>query len=259
MRNWLYNGVFLALVMAGLSSCGGGGAAKTITTEDFCDDKAAAECSGAAPHCGNNESKCKTARKAVCLTAVDAAMVGQRKFTAANISLCISQSTNVYKSMTAISPTQLNMMDDACAYVFQGNGAKLDTCDTKYDCQTGLICDKGRCATKIAKNKGDLCSDPGAICNAGSICKKDDANGVFACAAKGGANEACDADTNPCIEALHCAGGTCVNRATSGMDCMSNDDCATAVPYCDDSIGNKCDLGLNLGPGSKACMQFGEP
>ena len=109
----------------------------------------------------------------------------------------------------------------------------------------------------IAKNSGDMCSDAGAICNPGSICKKDEASAFFKCVAKGGVTEACDSDTNPCIEALRCTEGKCAARAMSGEACMSNDDCATAVPFCDDSIGNKCDQGLNLGPGSAACAKFG--
>ena len=254
MRNWLFSGLFLAVALIGCG--GGGGNTRAVTADDFCDDKAAAECADVAGRCGNNMVNCVTARKAVCLQFVEGAMSPTRKFKVANMATCLSQTKNVYKNVL-ITPAQQATMDDACSYVFQGDAAKLEPCETKYDCKTGLICDKGLCATKIAKNKDDLCSDPGAICNAGSICSKDADSGVFKCVAKGGAGEACDNDTNPCLEALRCSAGMCVARAMSGEACMSNDDCATTVPFCDDSIGNKCDQGLNLGPGSAACAKFG--
>jgi hypothetical protein len=183
-------------------------------------------------------------------------MSATRKFKTANMATCLNQTRTTYKSLL-VTPMLQSTMDDACNYVFQGDADKLEACENKYDCKTGLICDKGFCATKIAKAKGEMCNDKGAICNAGSICKMDAASGAFQCVAKGAANEACDSDTNPCIEALRCSEGKCVARAMSGEACMSNDDCATAVPYCDDSIGNKCDQGLNLGPGSAACAKFG--
>src|SRR4029079_19204397 len=61
----------------------------------------------------------------------------------------------------------------------------------------------------------------------------------------------------PCLEALRCSGGSCVDRVALGGTCASNDDCATAAPYCNHYAGNRCGLGLSFAEGSASCEDFG--
>ena len=71
------------------------------------------------------------------------------------------------------TPTDLADMDDVCAYVFQGDSTT--TCTVKYDCAGNKICDKGFCADKVTKNKGQPCGNPGEVCATGSYCAPDPA------------------------------------------------------------------------------------
>ena len=251
MMNWLGKGVLVAMVVAG---CGGGGGGTTVTVADFCAQKADKECQ-VVDSCGTaDKPTCLVARKAECMTLAADAQVAPRIFRAANISACINQTSSVYATKGTITPMQLDMMNEACQYVFQGDVAESSPCKVKYDCTGTLICDKGVCAKKTTKNATELCGNPGEICNTGSICTMMGA--VYKCLPKGMLAAMCD-ETTPCLETLHCVGGKCAERAAVGGACTSNGDCASTVPYCDPYIGNKCDKGLTFGGGAAACAAFG--
>jgi hypothetical protein len=242
--------------------CGGGGGSKQQTVSDFCDQYAAAVCN-VVDACGNTPTKdtCKSTEHTNCMSLASAATAANvRVFTPANMANCINMTTTIYKQSTPITPTQLDAQADACQYVFQGTVAKGMPCTSKYDCMGmgSVVCDKGVCATKLPKNKGDGCSDPGAICAAGSFCQKA-MNGFFMCVAKGAANATCD-DMNPCIESLRCSGGKCTDLVAAGGKCTANSDCVNAAPFCDPfaSMGT-CDTGLRFAPGSASCDQFASP
>jgi hypothetical protein len=252
MRNLLW---VVTLIGAGAAACGGGGSSKPPTVADFCTQKATAECQVTAS-CGANPTMadCLAQRAAIC-TAYAGAIASPRAFTPANIGKCINITKSVYAKTTAITPTDLSMVDDACNYVFQGPVEKNAPCTVKYDCTGSLVCDKGKCATLANKNKGDQCMDFGAICVAGSYCAPD-INGVLTCTAKGGQGATCDAAT-PCLESLRCTGGKCADRVPAGGACVSSNDCAIpSAPYCDTFAGNLCDTGLMFAPGSPSCTGF---
>ncbi|HEY2904040.1 MAG TPA: hypothetical protein VGL59_25860 [Polyangia bacterium] len=244
-----------ALATATISGCGGGGGSTAVTPTDFCAQVATKECQVVNKCAILDMNACLTARKAVCMDQVTQRQVAPRVFRAANISACVNQVNAVYSTNGTIMPSQIDMMNDACEYVFQGDVKESSPCSVKYDCTGTLICDKTLCAKKVVKNLNDLCGNPGEICNTGSYCSM--MGSVYKCVAKHMVDEACDNDTNPCLESLRCLAGKCAARAAAGAACTSDDDCATAVPYCDPYTGNKCDLGLSFGGGAAACAAFG--
>ena len=69
----------------------------------------------------------------------------------------------------ASGANSLRRMNDACNYVFQGDGeVNVDMCDVKYDCKDKVICDKGFCA--MSKNVTTTCGNPGDVCPTGQFC-----------------------------------------------------------------------------------------
>jgi hypothetical protein len=238
------------------AACGGGGSAKPLTTNDFCDMKASAECQ-VAGICAVQMSDCETARKNDCMTFVSMASVNPRAFVAGNVGACISITRSVY-AKNLITPTDLAQVDDTCNYVFQGNVADLaDPCTTKYDCKNkSSICDKGKCAPPMPKGANAQCSDIGAVCGATQYCKT--VGAVTMCVNKIAANAACDA-MNPCDDSkmLACKGGTCASQVGQGMSCAADAECLSTAPYCNPYAGGKCSTGLTFSAGANSCNAFG--
>ena len=106
-------------------------------------------------------------RMTVCTMFVaDAKASGTRFFTEGNVSNCINKTKSVYAKTAPITPTDMNDVGDACNYVFQGKAKLTEACAVKWDCaDKSHICDKTFCAPKVTKNSGDLCGNPGEICN----------------------------------------------------------------------------------------------
>lgn len=244
------------LALAGAATCGGG-SSKPTTLADFCSQKAAAECQVSA-QCGATLTmmSCETERTNVCMQFA-ATIQAPRVFVPGNVGACVNQAKSVYAKTTAITPTDLAAVTDKCNYVFQGNVAAKGACTVKYDCTGTQICDKGFCATQMNKNKGDGCSDLGAVCTTGAYCLKDNTTSTYSCVAKGDRGATCGAAT-PCLENLRCAGGTCTDRVAATGACTTSDDCVSTAPYCDPFAGSTptCDTGLQFAPGSGSCSGF---
>ena len=255
---WKVLGSF-ALGTALLAGCGGGGSATPITPDDLCAQKADKECQ-VVSRCGNvTKPNCVAQRKALCLTVAASSTTAVRKFRPGTVASCVNKANTVY-AKTTITPTDLADLDNICAYVFQGDSAT--TCTVKYDCAGGVdakICDKGQCSTKVVKNKGQGCANPGEVCNpADSYCANAAGASSPTCLAKALQSEACSA-TIPCIPTMRCDSGTntCVPRAMATESCGTSEDCATAAPYCDPYIGHKCDVGLSFAAGALTCVDYG--
>src|SRR5690349_308396 len=171
----------VAAIASLLAGCGGGGGGKQTTEADFCAQKADAECQ-VTDRCVSDKTKCLSQRTATCTAfAADAKASGTRFFTASNVGDCINKTKSTYAKST-ITPTDMATMNDACSYVFQGTAKKTEACTVKFDCaDKSQICDKGLCAPKVTKNSGDLCGNPGEICNTGSFCMMSGA--TFMCTA----------------------------------------------------------------------------
>jgi hypothetical protein len=234
--------------------CGGGGGAP-VTEAEFCKRLSEAECQVTA-RCVSDMMACTDERKALCEEfARTAKMSMKRVFTPGNVNACVDKTRAVYSKAT-ITPQDMADMADACNYVFQGTGEVLIAeCDVKYDCKGKVICDKGFCANASTKPVGQGCTDSGDVCAAGSYCAPNASNNLV-CTAKGMTGATCNA-TTPCLEALRCSNGTCADRVPGGMPCTSNDDCATAAPYCDPFAGNRCGPGLTFATNSLSCADYG--
>jgi len=254
----LFGAAVLTTLTLGLGlglGCGGGGGTP-VTEASFCMRKAEAECQ-VTERCVSDKTMCLAERMTMCTQFATAAKASNKRvFTPGNVNACIDKTKSVYAKTAPITPQELADMNDLCNYVFQGDGEVLtDACDVKYDCEGKVICDKDLCATTMTKGANQPCSDPGAVCATGNYCTANSAD-VLVCMAKGATGATCSA-TAPCIEALRCSGGTCTDRVVAGMPCTSNDDCATAAPYCDPYAGNRCTPGLSFAALSPSCADFG--
>jgi hypothetical protein len=245
---------WLAAVVLVFVGCGGGGG-KPPTETEFCAQLAEAECQ-VSDRCFVDEDDCQTERKALCMTAATAAKVGgPRVFTPGNMGACINKAKSIYGQTGPITPMQMNETLDLCNWVFQGDVEELDNCMVKYDCKNkNHICDKGRCAAKKMIGAGDLCGNPGEVCNAGSYCTM--VNGLLQCEPKGDMGDPCSAMA-PCLEALRCLNGMCADRVAAQGACTTNDDCEMDAPYCDPAAQLRCGPGLSFSASAPACCDYG--
>jgi hypothetical protein len=245
----------MGLLAATATACGGGSGSTPLTIENFCTQKATAECQ-VAGLCAVQMSDCETARKATCMTFATAANVTPRVFVPGNVAACINKTKSVYAE-SVIKPADLDALTDVCNYVFQGAVADLATCTTKYDCKNAKdICDKGQCATQMNVGTNAQCANFGAVCGATQYCKA--VGAAMMCVNKGAQTDPCDAMT-PCdaTKMLTCTGGMCAPQVGVGMPCTSDADCLAAAPYCSPYAGGKCSTGLNFSAGSNSCNDYG--
>jgi hypothetical protein len=235
-------------------ACGGGSAAKPLTADDYCGQRAEKECVVVAETCSAEQDDCTDKRKQDCLNEV-ASVMAPRVFVEANVAACINKTASVY-AQASIKPADLEATNDLCNYVFQGSVATNEACETKYDCKDKTqVCDKGLCAAKLTKAKDALCADPGAICPTGQYCTM--MGQVLKCVDKKGSAETCDAVT-PCLETLRCTMGKCAPLLMDGDTCESNADCPTDAPFCDPYAGKECVKGLTFATHSPSCAPFGD-
>jgi len=252
----LFGAAVLTTLTLGLGlGCGGGGGTP-VTEASFCMRKAEAECQ-VSDRCVSEKAACLAERMMLCTQFASAAKAsGKRMFTPGSVDACINKTRSVYSKTGAITPQELADTLDLCNYVFQGIGeVQIAACDVKYDCKGKVICDKGFCANATTKSVDQPCGNSGDVCATGSYCTDNEA-GNPVCTAKAMTGTTCSA-TKPCLEALRCSAGTCTDRVVAAMPCTSNDDCATAAPYCDPSAGNRCTQGLLFAPLSPSCADFG--
>ncbi len=247
----------LAAWVAAAPGCGGG-SSTPITEDDYCTQKATAECQ-VAPTCVSVVSACQMQRHSACLAVNAASKSPTRLFVPGNVGACISQTNSVYAKTLSGVATQADItaMNDKCAYVFQGNSTT--TCTVKYDCKDqSQICDKGICAKSMQVSKGAFCVSPGQVCSSDSYCATDPATNQLTCLAKAAQSAPCSA-TVPCVDPFRCDSTslTCVPKLMSGEFCGSSADCASTVSYCDPYAGCKCDPGLKFAGGASACVDYG--
>jgi hypothetical protein len=260
MKSWLKgigsNGFVLVGAAFAVVACSstGDAAEKYPTSDSFCDAKAAEECQVAA-RCGVTEVSCTTAREAACSTFASQSSGGSRQYRPGNADACITKTHDVYSQSAPITPAIQAEIDSVCTKVFQGTTKALGACTATIVCEGDLICDKKLCASKVIKNTGDLCGNPGEVCSEGSFCDTF-SGGAALCKAKGTRDQVCNAETAPCSETLRC-NNTCRDRFVAGESCGSNDDCAPSAPYCDPANSNKCGAGLTFAAGSGACKAYG--
>jgi hypothetical protein len=252
---WLGLSASLAVVTLACSSSSSG--PKYPDTASFCNQWATEECQ-VASRCAAPAATCQSARQADCQAFAAAGTTGTRTYQSGNAEACINKIHDIYSSAasgTSITPTQMADMADVCNRTFSGNVASLAKCTSSYDCANNLICDKGFCATSTTKNLGDPCGDPGDICSSGAFCTTPGGSTLQQCVAEGAQGAACS-PTLPCVSTLRCD-NTCGPLFLAGTACATSADCDPSAPYCDTSIGSKCDAGLTLAPGAPSCKDYG--
>ncbi|MFO0673265.1 MAG: hypothetical protein U0235_27225 [Polyangiaceae bacterium] len=225
---------------------------KYPSVESFCEAKAQTECDQVAAKCAARTEACVVARKFDCQNFVTASKTGTRTYQPKAAESCVSKAGEIF-AKNVITPDDTKALAAVCDKVFKGTQAKLQACTSAGDCTGDLICDKGVCADRVEKAKGDFCGNPGEVCDASAYCTQA-AAGSLQCAAKKAANETCDAK-NPCVDTLRCA-GTCADRFPSGGTCDTDADCASGAPFCDLYNGKKCSAGIIPAPGTPACKQL---
>jgi hypothetical protein len=262
MNKWLGLVVGLMISGAGVAACSTTTADKYPTYDAMCTDVATQECQ-VAGNCGIDATKCATQRKQVCLAAAAAAITtGGRSYTAGRAEDCVNKTKEVYAKSPPLTPTDLAAVADTCGRVYAGTKAKGDTCTSSFDCTGSLICDKSHCGDKVDKKNGELCANPGEVCETGSYCAT--VGDVKQCTPKVPLQGACDPVKTPCIESARCDNAVCQPKVGIGQTCNPtretdpNADCTADGPYCDAALGNVCTKGLfSLAGGVADCAAFG--
>lgn len=231
---------------------------KYSSSSAFCSAKADAECTNLALSCGASVEACKSKRSDACNLAATTAQAAGRNYKAANAETCINKTNEVYSPKTVDPEKEVDLVD-VCERVFAGSKPANTPCQSNYECDGTMICDKTVCATKVDTAVGSACGDPGKVCSKGAYCAAQGPNKF--CVAKKGENDICQTDS-PCKEDLRCVGaggggtgGSCKPRVGVGEKCNSDGDCAASAPFCDASNQNTCRVKFQVG--TKACKDFG--
>lgn len=237
-------GLLLTLLTAG---CGSGG--DGMTEEQFCADYASRECSKVGVICGVAAADCQPARVAACNAFVRASKSDVREFRPANTTACLDRVSATYSKLF-ITGTELAILRDVCARVFEGQAKRNEMCSMDYECAGRLICDKGFCGERREVSKGAGCGNPGELCSMGEYCRSTGA--LWLCAMKKERGSACSA-TEPCLEGLRCM-GTCEPKLNDGNACATDEDCLSG--YCSPDA-RVCDPGLAFAPRAPSCNAYG--
>jgi hypothetical protein len=255
-------GAAAAVPVVVLAACSSTDPDKYPSTDSFCSARAAEECQ-VATKCGNPPDNCKKQRAALCMSEASEATRAARAYVPGNAEDCINRTHGLYLEGTIV-PAKKAEVDYACARVFRGTVAVNGACKTDFECAGDNICDKTRCAAKVAKKLNDPCANPGEVCEKGTFCTKD-ATGLVVCLKKRDKGETCSAPgvsdgVGPCLEALRCTDGVqrCEDRLGVGAACpVGKDECTAEAPYCDDTT-RKCVAGAIFAPSAtELCKAYG--
>ncbi|HEY0705867.1 MAG TPA: hypothetical protein VGG33_03675 [Polyangia bacterium] len=224
-----------------------------MTEAEFCQEYARHECAAIAPLCGFAPASCEPTRFNECQNRIVVwrnSTSGARPFRPANVPACIAKVDEAYSKLPITGPV-LQVLNDTCARVFQGSAKALQPCGVDLDCEGNLICDKRLCAERKAVAAGAFCANPGEVCVATESCKAAATSSVLQCSPKQAAGAACTA-TDPCIDALRCA-GTCLEKVATGGACAQNADCQSG--YCS-QFSLRCSVGLSFAENSDSCRAY---
>jgi len=225
-----------------------------LTPSGFFQKRAEAVCSAVAFACLITPSSCTSARMVEYKAVYEDAFSKSRTFIPSNADACLSKVRDTYGKLTqgsvALKAADYQAMETVCANVYRGAGVPKGACLVDVDCLSDLICDKGYCGTYKLVSKGAGCANIGESCPQGSYCSN--ANGVWTCADKVGAQDNCAA--SPCLESLRCVGSVCSVRLGTGESCQSDSECTSG--FCEPYLG-KCASDIRFASGSAACIAMG--
>jgi hypothetical protein len=245
--------ITVGLILMGLAGCNLGAA--SMTEEQFCQEYAKRECAKVATYCSVAPTSCEPARVSACRERATSSKTGTRRFNPDNADACLNQVNTAYAT-PLIDAAHLAELDRVCARVFEGTAKASDACTADFDCQKGLVCDKGACGTpRVASSLGG-CANVGESCPPGEYCSNINTTRQYFCTRRQGQGAACS-DSQPCLEDLRCA-GTCGPRLDTGMPCGADDECKLA--YCNVYVPagspRTCGPGLAFAIGSPSCLAF---
>jgi hypothetical protein len=225
---------------------------------EFCADWAKAVCQLASGPCAFDATACTANQTTVCMSFIAAQQTGTRQYGQSNGQACIQALNGAYGgSPASISAATLAMVSTTCGKVVVGSQASDKPCTGDNDCASGLVCapllgqSGSVCAAVTMKNLGDICGDPGDLCQGDSYCASQ-AGAAPQCIATQMNGGACSA-TVPCGSSDRCASGTCQPRAAAEGSCATNADCTASAPYCDTYTPVRCTTGLSFAQGSYDC------
>jgi hypothetical protein len=228
------------------------------TVSEFCADWAKAICQLSSGPCAFSQTACATYQTSVCMSFVNTAQSGTREYRQSNGKACIDALNGAYgNSPSSISAKALASVHSTCSKAVSGNQQSDQPCTGDTDCSGSLVCapllgqSGSVCASVNAKNLGDICGDPGDICQGNSYCAPQP-GAAPKCVAAPSTGSPCTTSV-PCGSSDRCLNGTCQPRAGAGEHCATNDDCSTSSPYCDTYPPAACTNGLTFARGSIDC------
>lgn len=240
------NLVLMAVLgVAGVAAgCGGGEGGMAFTEDEYCNQRAAAECGALAPSCAFspvNEAACKVTRKKACATEAAALKSPpKRVFREARGKACVSASRNAFQSVVPAASWQT--LRETCSRTFEGLAKANEVCTISLDCESGMICDKGVCGKSKVVLKDAGCANAGEVCSAGQFCTK--AGEIYKCVNRMAVDQACSEPGNLCSETLRCVAGVCKERLAVSETCTADANCKLEL-VCDPFQG-KCSPNVNL-------------
>lgn len=219
-----------------------------MTEDEFCEEYARHECTGAGALCLAPVAGCLPVRALACRQRVAEVKTAARPYVAANAPRCLDRVREAY-AKPPISAETLRGVNEVCARVFQGSVKPTQLCTVDYECEKDLICDKGRCGARREVAASGGCANIGEVCPRTQYCKL--SPDIYLCSPRPERGMACSA-TEPCLDTLRCV-GTCEERVPAGTACTGDGDCQTG--YCD-PYARICSPGLSFAYRSDSCRAF---
>ncbi|MDB4933135.1 MAG: hypothetical protein JWP87_107 [Labilithrix sp.] len=222
---------------------------KLGSSDSFCSEKAAAECSNLAGVCGASDPVCNEKRKNICNTAASAATAQGRSYRAEAAQACLDKINEIFKEKV-ISGEGDAQVTKTCERVYGGTIAENGPCTQSFQCEGALICDRGICIAESPVALKGQCNNAGQVCEKGTYCQAQ--GGTKFCVEKNSIGDTCGPDA-PCLEDLLCD-KTCNLKIKGGEACSTDDECAPEAPYCD-TLQKKCRPKYQAG--TAACKEYG--
>lgn len=232
---------------------------KYPSADAFCNAKAAEECKAVADRCAVPTATCTQKRVTVCNAGAGTATAQGRTYDGANAQACIDKTSELLAAATITREKELETQD-ICDRVFSGTKKAGDACTVGApdpnrtqpgDCEAGLICDRGFCASKREVEVNKPCGNPGEVCAKGAYCQQRGTSSF--CTAKNTEGQSCSADA-PCVEELRCV-NICVRKNDAGGFCDNDGECTTG--FCDlGSTPRRC-AAKSFASGAAICKDYG--
>jgi hypothetical protein len=230
---------------------------KYPTATDYCNGRAAAECSAKVV------SNCAVADKATCqakrfVVCKNEDIPAGKVYDSSKAEPCVTQISVAYAD-AVLTKDELDSIAMICGKIFSGTGTQGATCSVDTDCEQseGLACvlrptasaadaggeATGTCQVPVVAMGGQSCSKAEVQCAGGLHC----ANKY--CVDNGAITDGCNAEL-PCAAGLKCSTtGTCEATLDIGATCTADTDCSSGI--CSAAL---CVPQITLAPSEPFCV-----